>query len=311
MSTRSTNCCSLASYPKNLAAANILSIYSRSGCPSSWKLKTIWSRIILSRTKWGKNSLKSSILHCSQFLPFLKQSPKNLRTAKKTKGKIQITNILSSVSPKACISSNLLTSRKMASGSSEDKDGTCRNNSTKNRNWVITAAHMISVNKILGSAINRICWQISLDTCCSELTSCLLVIALAFKWPTSLWHSNRTDPSLSNPFSGQSRRNLSEENLYIPEAVKAMQYNQQATRPSNRNSTAQLACDRKWDYLRKTTLCYQLMNPHVASHKGSVTRCRSEGPHNSALSPLSRRISNNRVLWGMISSTRTQYNITQ
>ena len=47
MTTRSTNCFSPASYPKQLTAANTLSIYSRSGWTSSWKLKTIWSRIIL------------------------------------------------------------------------------------------------------------------------------------------------------------------------------------------------------------------------------------------------------------------------
>ena len=49
-----------------------------------------------------------------------------------------------------------------------------------------------------------------------------------------------------------------------------------------------------------------LVNPQVASHKGSGTRCRSEVPQDSALSPLSRRILNNRVLWGTIISTRTQ-----
>jgi len=53
------------------------------------------------------------------------------------------------------------------------------------------------------------------------------------------------------------------------------------------------------------------LSPQVASHTGRVTRCRSEGPHDSALSPLSCRNSNNRILWGMISSTRTECNLTQ
>jgi len=43
-----------------------------------------------------------------------------------------------------------------------------------------------------------------------------------------------------------------------------------------------------------------LLSPQVACHKVSVTRFRSEGPHNSALCPLSRRTSNNWVLWRLI-----------
>ena len=78
----------------------------------------------------GKNSRSNSCLHCSQLLPFLKHPPKNLNTAPVSTGRIRITNVLSSTKPKLCISSNLLTKRKIASGSSEVRDGTCRNNST-------------------------------------------------------------------------------------------------------------------------------------------------------------------------------------
>jgi len=51
--------------------------------------------------------------------------------------------------------------------------------------------------------------------------------------------------------------------------------------------------------LKIVLLCLSA-EPQVACHKGSVTRCRSEGPHNSVTSPLSRRTSNIRILWGMV-----------
>jgi hypothetical protein len=47
-----------------------------------------------------------------------------------SRGKILITNVLSLLELKLCISSNLLTRRKIASGSSEFGDGICRNNYT-------------------------------------------------------------------------------------------------------------------------------------------------------------------------------------
>jgi len=53
------------------------------------------------------------------------------------------------------------------------------------------------------------------------------------------------------------------------------------------------------------------MNPQVANHKGSVTRCQSEGSHDISPGPLSRPNPNNQILWGMISLTATQYKITQ
>ena len=59
----------------------------------------------------------------------------------------------------------------------------------------------------------------------------------------------------------------------------------------------------------KCVIVSYILSPQVASHKGTFTRWWSEGPNNSALSPLSRWKSNNRVLWEMISSTRTQYNL--
>ena len=122
---------SSASYCKNVAAANTLSTNSRSPCPSSWKLKTILSRTILSRTKWGKNSLNRSLYTVPSSTHFLNKLQKNLNTAPETKGKIPNMNILSSVSPKACISSSLLTSRIMASGSSADREGIFCHNSTR------------------------------------------------------------------------------------------------------------------------------------------------------------------------------------
>ena len=151
-----------------------------------------------------------------------------------------MTNILSSGSPKACTSSNRLTSREMASGSSEDKDGNCRNNSTKTEIGLSLPPTWELLLKLWGPA-----WIVSEDKsvgaiACWESKSCLLAIVLAFKWRTSLWRSSRTGPSLSNPSSEHSRRNLSAENLCIAEAVKDMQHNHEATRSSNRDSTAQL-----------------------------------------------------------------------
>jgi len=54
-----------------------------------------------------------------------------------------------------------------------------------------------------------------------------------------------------------------------------------------------------------------VLSPQVATHKDSVTRCRSEGLHYIALGPWSRRTPYYRVLWGMISPKATQYKITQ
>ena len=152
---------------------------------------------------------------------------------------VQKTNILPSISPKAYISSNLLTSRKMASGSPEDKDGTCGHSSTKTDTWLSLPPTWELLLKFWGPA-----WIISEDKsfgtlACWESTSCSLAIVLAFKWRTSLWRYNRTGPSLSNSSAEHRRPNLSEENQNISKALKAMQHNHEATRHSNRNSTAQ------------------------------------------------------------------------
>jgi len=53
-----------------------------------------------SPTKLGKNSLRSSVLHCSHVLVLRKQSPKNLSLAPETKGSMRTTNELSSLNPR-------------------------------------------------------------------------------------------------------------------------------------------------------------------------------------------------------------------
>jgi hypothetical protein len=71
----------------------------------------------------GEKILNSPVLDCSQVLPPFKHSPKNLSTAPENKGRVRIMNVLSSANPNSKISSNLLTKRKIDSGSSDDKRG--------------------------------------------------------------------------------------------------------------------------------------------------------------------------------------------
>jgi len=142
-----------------------------------------------------------------------------------------------------------------------------------------------------------------LTVLCGESKYCLLAIVLIDKWRTSLCRSDRTVLSRPNPSSEQSLI-FSAVSLYISEAVRTIQHKYQATKPSNRNPTAHLAgginSGSAWENGERTTFCYQNMSPQVACHKGSVTRCRSEGPHNSVTRPLIRRTPNNWALWGII-----------
>ena len=142
---------------------------------------------------------------------------------------------------------------------------------------------------------------------------CLLAIVLAFKWRTSLWRSNRTGPSLSNPSSEQSRRNFSPENLYISEVTKAMQHNNEPTRTLHRNSTAQLIVgvtivgvpEKNHALLPVDEPSGRL--PSRVAILGVVPRnCTI-----SALGPLSRRAPDDGVLWGTVSQPKysvQQYN---
>jgi len=62
--------------------------------------------------------------------PIPQSFSKNIKTNQVSRGRILYTNVLSLPKLKMFISSNLLTRRKIASGSSEVRDGTCRYKST-------------------------------------------------------------------------------------------------------------------------------------------------------------------------------------
>ena len=74
-------------------------------------------------------------------------------------------NTVSWTNPKAWISSNLLASPKMASGSSDDNAGTCRNNSTKTETGLSLALPWQLFPKTGGGFMNFIWGHVSLITC--------------------------------------------------------------------------------------------------------------------------------------------------
>ena len=161
----------------------------------------------------GKNSRSNSCLHCSQLLPFLKYSPKYLNTAPVSGGRIRITNVLSSVKPKPCISSNLLTKRKIASGSSEVRDGIYRNNSTITRT-ILLQPPTCEPKLLSGGPLRVACKDTSLCTLAWAVSVCCLHSMVApVKCRTSLGRNSRTSPSLLKPSSEQSCRSSSTFNL--------------------------------------------------------------------------------------------------
>jgi len=91
------------------------------------------SCINLSQTKCGKYSSSSQHLQTTQLLPLHRQAPTNCNKPPKVRGKSCIIKTLSSVRPKACISPNLMNSRRISSGCSDNNGVTCRNKPVSTR----------------------------------------------------------------------------------------------------------------------------------------------------------------------------------